>query len=375
MAFIGLGKLDKSLIPIGIGFVFSFLSRLLFNYNNTILYKHSLISNLFLSLVKLLTIIPLIIFKVRSKSIKNIDKEKNRINNMNLTFYKDSKQKIILCKYLYIVLNSAIFVIQGVVLFYTVKIKTNFWIFESVMILVFYYLIFRIKLYRHHYLSIGLIILTGLIIDLAIGNLQNDFHYNLILFALRCARETLYSLHDVINKYIMERKYGSVYEICFYNGLFCSILIGVFYPINYYLWHLDDFSEYFDNFNKKELLVLLGFMSTQLGLYLFCLITNRDHSPCHIFIIYAFGQLAYYIDIDISQIAIIIGHIFILFMSLIFNEIIEINFCGLSKNTKKNIMMRANDEDKNGERILTTEEIEIDDDVIIELKDKSEQQE
>ena len=150
MACISLGKFDKSLIPIGIGFVFSFLSRLLFNYNNTILYKHSLISNLFLSLVKLLTIIPLIIFKVRSKSIKNIDKEKNRINNMNLTFNKDSKQKIILCKYLYIVLNSAIFVIQGVVLFYTVKIKTNFWIFESVMILVFYYLIFRIKLYRHH---------------------------------------------------------------------------------------------------------------------------------------------------------------------------------------------------------------------------------
>ena len=150
MACISLGKFDKSLIPIGIGFVFSFLSRLLFNYNNTILYKHSLISNLFLSLVKLLTIIPLIIFKVRSKSIKNIDKEKNRINNMNLTFNKDSKQKIILCKYLYIVLNSAIFVIQGVVLFYTVKIKTNFWIFESVMILVFYYLIFRIKLYIHH---------------------------------------------------------------------------------------------------------------------------------------------------------------------------------------------------------------------------------
>ena len=172
----------------------------------------------------------------------------------------------------------------------------------------------------------------------------------------------------------MERKYGSVYEICFYNGLICSILLGLFYPINYYLLHLDDFSEYFNNFNKKELLVLLGFMSTQYGLYLFCLITNKDNSPCHIFIIYSFGQLAYFMDI--SQIAIIISHIFILFMSLIFNEIIEINFCGLSKNTRKNIMMRARDEDSIVDEInLIDEKIEIDDDVIIELKDKTEQQE
>ena len=134
-------------------------------------------------------------------------------------------------------------------------------------------------------------------------------------------------MHVVINKYIMEKKYGSVYEICFFNGFFCSILLGLFYPINHYFLHLDNFSEYFDNFNKKELLVLLGFMSTQLGLYLFCLLTNKSNSPCHIFIIYVFGQLAYYMNMSLSEIAIIITHIFILFMALIFNEIIEINFC------------------------------------------------
>ena len=115
----------------------------------------------------------------------------------------------------------------------------------------------------------GIIILAGLIIDLAVENLQNDFRNNLLLFLLRFARESLYSLHDVINKYIMEKKYGLVYEVCFFNGLLCSILLGLFYPINHYFLHLDNFSEYFDNFNKKELLVLLGFMSTQLGLYFF----------------------------------------------------------------------------------------------------------
>ena len=78
---------------------------------------------------------------------------------------------------------------------------------------------------------------------------------------------------------------------------------------------------------------------------------------------------------SLSEIAIIITHIFILFMALIFNEIIEINFCGLSKNTRKNIMMRADNDDLMNEINLIDEKIEVDDDVIVELKDKAEQQE
>ena len=114
-------------------------------------------------------------------------------------------------------------------------------------------------------------------------------------------------------------------------------------------------------------------MITQLGLYLFCLITNKDNSPCHIFIIYAFGQFAYYIEYP--NVALIFCLIFILFMSLIFNEIIEINFCRLSENTRKNIMKRANDENLMNEVNFIDEKIEVDDDVLIELKDKTEQQE
>ena len=86
-------------------------------------------------------------------------------------------------------------------------------------------------------------------------------------------------------------------------------------------------------------------MTTQLVLYLCTLITNKNYTPCHIFIIFVFGQLAYYIDFSKNSIIVIICLIFILFFSLIFNEIIEINICGLSDNTKKNIMIRAESED------------------------------
>ena len=55
--------------------------------------------------------------------------------------------------------------------------------------------------------------------------------------------------------------------------------------------------------------------------------------------------MAYYIEFqkDIDYIVIILL-IIILFLSLIFNEIIEINVCGLSDNTKRNIVTRSNTE-------------------------------
>ena len=59
------------------------------------------------------------------------------------------------------------------------------------------------------------------------------------------------------------------------------------------------------------------------------------------FIIFVFGQLAYYTDFGRNSVLIIICLIFILFLSLVFNEIIELNFCGLSFNTKRNIILRA----------------------------------
>ena len=53
---------------------------------------------------------------------------------------------------------------------------------------------------------------------------------------------------------------------------------------------------------------------------------------------------ASYIDELVYFIIIIIFLIIILFFSLVFNEIIELNFCGLSRNTKRNMAYRAKSE-------------------------------
>ena len=88
-------------------------------------------------------------------------------------------------------------------------------------------------------------------------------------------------------------------------------------------------------------------MFTQLGLYTTTFLIDKIDSPCHVFIVFVFGQFAYYFqDFELPKVSgvVIVCLILILFFSLVFNEIIELNFLGLSFNKKKNIVLRAKNE-------------------------------
>ena len=345
MAIIRVGKIDKNMIPILVGCIFCFANRLLNQYDGTLLFKNPIITNIFISISKLFTIIPFIILKRRTNRIYNTDIQSMKGAN-NFKYIYTNKQKIIVKgKWKFLLLSAIIFFIQSIIFVYAFKIKTNAWIWNILITSIFYYWIFKIKLYKHHYLSIFLIILIGFIIDIVTDNFKNDITNDLTFLLFRFIREILYSFHDVIDKYIMEKKFCSIYEISLSNGVITLILLGIFTIFDYYYFGLDDYNKYFTEFNLKEFLVVIGVMISQLGLFLSLLMTNKNNSPCHIFIIFVFGQLAYYIDFSSNSIIIIICLIFILFISLIFNEIIEINIFGLSDNTKRNISFRAANED------------------------------
>ena len=350
MAFLKCGQLKKNHIPIIIGCIFSFLSRLLFLVKDTILFKHPLISNTSSAIIRIFTFIPLIILNIQKKSAKEKDNTKILLYNDNKKIFKEKITKI-----LYIFLAAITFFVQGIIFAKCLDAKSNSWITEIAFICLFSYLILKFKPHNYHYLCIIIILISGISLDLINENIQYDILNHWLILLLKYIREIIYSFHETINKYSMERKFCSVYELCFYNGLINTILLLIFSVISYYYFPMDNINEYFSNFNTTELLVLLGHVSTHIGLYLSCLITNRDNSTCHIFIIYVFGNLSGYImDIDnfsVSSILVIICLLIILFMALIFNEIIELNFCGLNKNTNKNIAKRAENEDSFSEVI------------------------
>ena len=345
MAFISIGKIDKNLIPMIAGCIFCFLNRILNQYDGSLLFKNQIMMNIYISTSKLFTIIPFILLKINSKKVSSNDiqtiKNQQALKYMN----KSGAKRIIAGKWGFIFLAVMIYFVNQIFFVLTIKVHSNTTILNILITSLFYYLIFKIKLYRHHYLSIILIIIVGFIIDMILGNLLFDIDNNLGLFFFRLLREVLFSLSSVVDKYILEKKFGSVYEILLTNGVITSTLFIIFAIIDHNFFGIYNYEEYFNNFDTTELLVASGVIITQLGLNVSILFTNKNNSPCHIFIIFIFGQLAYYIDFSGSDAIVIFCLIIILFLSFVFNEILEINFLGLSDNTKKNISKRAEDED------------------------------
>ena len=156
MAFISLGTISKNLIPILISCVFSFFSRFLFNYEETILFKHPLISNFFATVSKYFTIIPFIIITIRKKEVNESFEKKGTFRNGKIIYY-NIEEEIVKGKWKFFLLSGVIFFIQGSILFFTISIKTNLYILNILITSIFSQIVFKIKLYRHHYLSIILI--------------------------------------------------------------------------------------------------------------------------------------------------------------------------------------------------------------------------
>ena len=368
MACISLGKIEKKMLPILLGSICCFLNRFLNNYKDSLLFKNAILTNISISSSKLFAIIPLIIIISRSKRIKDKDIQKINTRSTVEYIYIDEKAFVLKGKLFYILLSTTIFFFNQLLFVITLRVQSNTSILNILFTSIFYYLMFKIKLFKHHYLSIFFIIIIGLIIDLILDNFQKDVADNLEYLFLRILREMLYSLSSVVDKYIMENKFVSLYIMLIYHGVITLVLFIIFAIFDYYFFGIDNYEEYFSNFDIKELLVLFGVLITQFGLNLFLFMTNKDYSPCHICIIFIFGQLAYYfVEFSPIKIVVIFCLILILFFSLIFNEIILLNFWGLSYNTKGNIMKRA---ENDNEAITNVNTFDSFDSSIISLKDK-----
>ena len=346
MSLITLGHINKNLIPILLGCFFALLGSIIFSFDDILLYNHVIILNIIASFAKALSIVPLLVFNKRTKD--NKDEASNKSNKIKF-LYTNKTEGYAHCKYAYFLLLGSIFFTQAVFASYSMRIKINSWIFRIVFICLFSYWISKIKLYKHHYFSMSIILIIGIVMDISFQNYQNDIENNALSLLFKFGEEIFYSLYLVLNRYLMEKKFCSVYELCFFNGLINMILFIIFGVIDYYYLQLDDIMEYFNNFKYIDIVIIIVLIIEQLGLNISNLFTIKNNTTCHTFIIFVFGKMANYFsnfdNYSIYTIIIIICLCFILFMSLIFNEIIEINICELQHNTRKNISNRAENSD------------------------------
>jgi hypothetical protein len=368
------GKINmKFLIPI-IGGIIRLIYRFLVNINSKyeIILKNPFILSIYTSIGMVFAFIPYIILKYRSKKINlNISENKSKLN---IEFVRDDVLKKTRIKKYKLILLTAIFDFSQtlLILIFCMKCIYNLWIFEILFISLFSYLLLKTKLYKHQYLSMIIIIILGLLLNI-IEDYKSDKKnkFDALEIFLKFLVEIFMSLCIVIAKYNMEKNYCSPYEICIWEGLIELILYIIFLLIINKLEltiadvkYPDNFWELINNYDINDfwLCLLIVFVNAIYNLFIF--LTCNYFTPCHVLIISMIHDFYFYLKINENWKLNIIGFfilLLILFMFLIFIEIIEINIFNISYNTKKNIELRAKTDSSvdNNSLIKTNEEIEL----------------
>ena len=363
-SLISCGAINKNIIYIIIGGLGKIFAELIYKLDNKITF-HPFMIGLASAMGMCLSIIPYIflIFKTRNLNKRNENIENLIINEINEK--EKAKNKTILChKYLLILASAFLDFSQKILSYLFVEdIDYNFWIFDMVFLSIFSYLILKSRLYIHQYITLIIMVVLG--VSLNVINLYKVIDNNRWKnIGLVLTIEIIYSLINVINKYAMEYCFCVPYEISFYQGLFSLIihiiLLAIFTNINvesnrtyqkvdyHDKKYLDNFYEYIENIDKTQIFVFIVIMISRLCFNLFSIITVKFYTPSHVALILLLGEIIFiFIDYyDENQkiwqlFANIIIFVICLFMLLIYTEIIELNFCGLQKNTRRNIAERA----------------------------------
>ena len=296
-----------------------------------------------------LSFIFFIIYKIRNKRNKttNIFLLDNIINKSNI--YKEVTKKE---KFLWILLGSIIDFIANIINSYNWVKKDNYlcyWPSNILLMSLFSYLLLKMKLYKHHFLSIIIITIVGIIHNIISGNfeiqtLKENYKGYIIYFFTEGTFNILYVLY----KFFMIKKSIKSYGILFFQGLI-ELLFGMITlaVTTKYFPNVDSLETYKDQLDSSEILRFFSLIFINFVKYLTIFIIIDKFTPFHIFlqdilmgIIYTlfewpFGDVIY--KIAIYWIFIIICT----FITLVYIEIIQLNFRGLSTMTKENIEERA----------------------------------
>lgn len=234
-----------------------------------------------------------------------------------------------------------------------------------ICIIIFAYLFYKMKFYKHQIYSVLIIILLG------IGRylIKMDFYYGffeavklIIDLVLQVFAAIFESIVIIYSKGLMEFKFLSPYKVSYIFGLINSMIILIFllvfsfikktgktwffslyYDGYYYLDHLKSIKDY------GYLLIPLFFASIFYGtLKLLLNYTISRFTVCHTFLLLQNKEITSNIFIEmiakkkyIFGILIIISHIIEFLVTLVFLEIIELRCCGLDNDLQRNIKDRG----------------------------------
>ena len=166
---ISCGDINKNIIYVLIGGLGKIFAEVIYDVDREIT-KHPFYLGIASGLGMSLSLIPFFVFKKKSKTQKDqlifINNEKNSISYNNNNKKDKNKKKLKYQKYLLILASAFLDFAQKILSYVFIdNIDYNFWIFDMIFLSLFSYIVLKIKLYIHQYLTIGIMIILGISIN------------------------------------------------------------------------------------------------------------------------------------------------------------------------------------------------------------------
>ena len=233
-------------------------------------------------------------------------------------------------------------------------------IYHVIFNTIFCKIILNYPIYRHHLLSLILILIGWIYISIPIfiKLTVDDIYFNILFFF----GAIFYPLYLVLLKYIIETYYISVYLDMFFIGIILLITSTFLTMINstFVYSNLSDLINIFD-YAYDELYLFFAFLSGTIVKFIFCVIIQ--HFSPNIFvltnvissIITWIYNLSKKTDTTTNIVCLSIEYFIILLSCLIYNEIVILNFFKLNENTNFQIKERIEFDIKLSENIYLLE--------------------
>ena len=161
-------------------------------------------------------------------------------------------------KFLWILLCSILDFIANIIYSFNWLVNEEnylcYWSSNIVLMSLFSLCLLKLKLYKHHYLSITIITIFGIVHNfisenLTLENISVEYKgYIIYLFA-----EGIFNTLYVLYKFLMIKKFIKSYSILFFQGLIELILGIITLVIATYYFQFDSFRTYFEDIDGMEI--------------------------------------------------------------------------------------------------------------------------
>ena len=223
--------------------------------------------------------------------------------------------------------------------------------FEMVFLIIISILLLKYEFFKHHIISMGIFFVFGIISEIFIGTYNDIDGYFILFKIIRIVGIAVDATLYCYQKYMMEKYFYPYWNIGFVPGAVCFIIsTGILITILIDKDKEDSQTRFISSFYKyfseiDTVMIIVRIIVVFILHFIVCPLTVLIifyFSPNFILIISQFSRIFHNIfDNPPEKLFCIIFYIIQIFFMMIHLEILELNFCGLNKYTKRNIDLRG----------------------------------